>query len=99
MLQHNKKKFDGIFFYINGQTVSNCKLVVNEFNNYFINAAQNLLKDLGNTNNQFPGYLKSPNANSFFLKETEPQEVFKILRELNANKIPRYMWNISKNCS
>ena len=54
-----------------------------DFNNYFINVAQNLLKDLGDTNNQFQDYLKNEHN---FLKETEPQEVFKILRELNAKK-------------
>ena len=48
--------------------------------------AQNLLNDLGDTNNQFQDYLKNPNGHSFFLKETEPKEVFEILRELNAKK-------------
>ena len=38
------------------------------------------------TNNQFQDYLKNPNEHNFFLKETEPQDVSKILRELNAKK-------------
>ena len=59
--------------------------VTNEFKK-FINVAQNLLKDLGDTNNQFQDYLKNLNEHSLFLKETEPEEVFKILRELNAKK-------------
>ena len=59
--------------------------VTNEFKK-FINVAQNLLKDLGDTNNQFQDYLKNLNEYSLFLKETEPEEVFKILRELNAKK-------------
>ena len=86
ILQHNKKKSDDIFLDINGQTVFNHKLVVNKFNNYFINVAQNLLKELGDTNNQFQDYLKNPNEHSFFLKENVAQEFFKILRELNAEK-------------
>ena len=59
--------------------------VTNEFKK-FINVAQNLLKDLGDTNNQFQDYLKNLNEYSLFLKETEPEKVFKILRELNAKK-------------
>ena len=59
--------------------------VTNEFKK-FINVAQSLLKDLGDTNNQFQDYLKNLNEHSLFLKETEPEEVFKILRELNAKK-------------
>ena len=86
ILQHNTKNSDDIFLDINGHTVSNHKLAANKFNNYVINVAQNLLNDLGDTNNQFQDYLKNPNEHSFFLKETEPQEVFEILRELNAKK-------------
>ena len=85
ILQHNKKKSDNIFLDINGETVSNHMSVTNEFKK-FINVAQNLLKDLGDTNNQFQDYLKNLNEHSLFLKETEPEEAFKILRELNAKK-------------
>ena len=49
--------------------------VTNEFKK-FINVAENLLKDLGDTNNQFQDYLKNLNEHSLFLKETEPEEVF-----------------------
>ena len=61
ILQDNKKKSDNIFLDINGQTVANHRLRANEFTNYFITVAQNLLKDLGDTNNQFQDYLKNPN--------------------------------------
>ena len=53
ILQHNEKKSDNIVLDINGQTVSNHKLVANELSNYFIYVAQNLLKGLGGTYNQF----------------------------------------------
>lgn len=59
ILQHNEKKSDNIFLDINGQAVSNHKLVANELSNYFINVAENLLKGLGGTYNQFQNYLKN----------------------------------------
>ena len=37
----------------NGQTITNQSLVADKFNNYFVNVSQNLLKGLGETNNQF----------------------------------------------
>ena len=82
---------------------SNNMSVAIDFNNYFINVAQNLLKDLGDTNNQFQDYLKNEHN---FLKETEPQEVFKILGQLSAkkpqmhtdnNKIIKIAANVLKN--
>ena len=51
------------------------RIVTNKFNKYFINVAQNLLKDLGESSNKFKNYLKKQNENSFFLKEIEPDEI------------------------
>ena len=51
------------------------KMKANKFNSYFINDTQNLLTDLGESNNKFQVYIKNANENSFFLKETEPDEV------------------------
>ena len=48
--------------------------------------AQNLLKNLGETNNKFQDYLKNPNEHSMFLKETDPDEVYKILKNLDVKK-------------
>ena len=62
------------------------KTVTNKFNDYFINVAQNLLKDLGESNNEFQYYLKNPNKHSFFLKEVDPEEVHKLLLKINAKK-------------
>ena len=41
--------------------ISNQKTVANKFNDYFINVAQNVLKDLSESNNEFQDYLKNPN--------------------------------------
>lgn len=78
-MQHSKKKSDR-------QKASNHKLVANDFNSYFINVAENLRKDLRDKSNQFQDYLKNAYERRFFLKETGPQEVFKILRQPNAKK-------------
>ena len=51
------------------------RMKANKFNKYFTNDAQNLLQDLGENNDEFQDYIKSTNENSFFLKETEPDEV------------------------
>ena len=60
--------------------------MANKFNKYFINFAQNLLKDLGESNSKIQDYLKDPNENSFFLKEIEPGEIYKLHQKLNINK-------------
>ena len=45
------------------------KVVSSKFNIYFVNIAQNLLRELGESNNKFQN-LKDPNTRSFFLEET-----------------------------
>ena len=42
--------------------------VASNFNDYFINVSQKLLKNLRKTNNQFQDYLKNPSEHSLFLK-------------------------------
>ena len=49
--------------------------------------AQNLLKNLSETNNKFQDYLKNPNEHIMFLKETDPDEVYKILKNLDVKKV------------
>ena len=34
--------------------------VASKFNNYFVNAVKNLLKDIGQSNNKFQDFLKNP---------------------------------------
>ena len=63
--------------------VTDAKVVANKFNNYFVNDAKNLLKDMGESNNQYQDYLKNPSEHSFFLKEIETIETLKLLKNLN----------------
>ena len=62
---------DDIFLSENGAMITKQRIVAKKFNKYFIDVAENLLKDLGKTNNKFQNYLKNSNENSFFLKEIE----------------------------
>ena len=63
--------------------VTDPNVVANKFNNYFVNDAKNLLKDMGESNNQYQDYLKNPSEHSFFLKEIETIETLKLLKNLN----------------
>ena len=86
LLNRKPNKNDDIVITENGEIICNQRRVSNKFNNYFVNAAHNLLKELGESNNKFQDYLKDPNTHSFFLKETTPAEVQKLLNNLNTRK-------------
>ena len=86
LLQKNKNVKNDILLSEKGLIISHQKTVANKFNDYFINVAQNLLKDLGKSNNEFQDYLKNPNKHSFFLKEVDPEEVHMLLLKLNTKK-------------
>ena len=66
---------DDIFLSQNRAIITEQRIVASKFNKYFINVAQNLLKDLGESNNKFQDYLKNPNKNIFFLKEIELDKI------------------------
>ena len=61
-------------------------MVANKFNKYFANVSQNLLKGLGETNNQLQDYLKNPNKLSFLLRETTLGEVAGELKMFDTKK-------------
>ena len=64
ILNKRSKEHDDIIISENGITISDQKLAGNKFNTYFSNVAQNLLKDLGKTNNKYQDYLKNPSEHS-----------------------------------
>ena len=77
---------DDIFLSQNRAMITEQRIVASKCNKYFINVAQNLLKDLGESNNKFQDYLKNPNKNIFFLKEIELDKIFKLLQEVIIKK-------------
>ena len=54
----------------NGKPITNEKDVANTFNKYFINVADNLTKDLGESDANIHDYLKNPNRNTLFTSPT-----------------------------
>ena len=86
IIQSKRREHGDIFINSDGKIISDNKKIANEFNNYYINVAQNFLKNLGETNNKFQDYLKNPNEHNMFLKETDLDEVYKILKNLDVKK-------------
>ena len=86
ILKNESKINEDIYLSDNGTTLLDTNKVASKFNYYFINVSQNILKNLGKTNNQFQDYLKNPSEHSLFLKETQPGEVLQILKSLNIRK-------------
>ena len=85
-LQKNKTVKNDILLSEKGLIISHQKTVANKFNDYFINVARNLLKDVRESNNEFQDYLKNPNKHSSFLKEVDPEEVHKLLLKISIYK-------------
>ena len=81
------KKCNGksnIFLSENGQIITNQSLVANIFNNHFLNVSYNLLKGLGETNNQYQDQLKIPINIAF--SQTTPDEVAGVLKSFETKK-------------
>ena len=87
LLQKNTNVKNDTLLSEKGLIISHQKTVANKFNDYFINVAQDLLKDLGESNNEFQDYLKNSNKHSFFLTEVDPEEVHKLLLKINTNQV------------
>ena len=75
-----------IFLNSNGTLTTDQQKVANIFNKYFVNAADNLLKDIENPPTKYQDHLKNPNQSSIFLNEVEPGEVCKVLLSLDISK-------------
>ena len=58
LIKFQQKNNDDIVINENGVTICNQKVVSTKINSYFVNVRQNLVKDLGESNNKFQDYLK-----------------------------------------
>ena len=69
---------------IGGKEVKNETKIANEFNKYFSNIADNLVKEIPfiNSRKRFNEYLGSRNAKCIFLNPTNPVEIGKILKSM-----------------
>ncbi len=85
LLNRGRKKQGTIFLEENG-IISDPLKVANKFNNFYLNIADKLCEKIPKVNNKFQDYLKNPNKNKLTLKETTPDEVMKIISNLDGKK-------------
>ena len=86
LLQKGKFKQKSIFIGDNDELTTDPRLVANKFNQYFINVADKLSNKIASKNTKFQDYLKNPNKSNIFLKETTPDEIKSIIKDMNVNK-------------
>ena len=85
LLNRNRKKQSTIYLEENG-LISDSAQIANKFNNYFLNVADNLRAKIPNKSNKYQDYLKNPNKSRFLLKETTPDEILKVINDLDSKK-------------
>ena len=85
LLNRGKKKQGTIFLEENG-LISDPFKVANKFNDYYLSIADKLCEKIPKVNNKFQDFLKNPNRNNLTLKETTPDEIVKIINDLDGKK-------------
>ena len=60
--------------------------VSNKFNDFFLNIAEKLSDKIENKSTKPQDYLKNPNKSRFTLKETIPDDVRKVVNQLDSKK-------------
>ena len=90
LLNRGKKKQGTIFLEENG-LISDPLKVANKFNDFYCNVADKLCKKIPKVNNKFQDYLKKNNKNKLTLKETTPDEVVKIINDLDGKKVVTFI--------
>lgn len=70
-------------FLIRGQSVTDPKVISNEFNNFFVNVGTNLTENIITPQNRtFQEYLTSPSTQQFYFHSVERNDVLKIIDQL-----------------
>ena len=68
---------------INGETLTDCNDICENFNTYFSSIGMNLDAALPSTNNSPLQYMSNPQQNSFYLSPVSPEEIGAIVSNLN----------------
>ena len=84
-MNRSRKKQGTIFLEENG-LISDPFKVANKFNDFYLNVADKLCEKIPKSNNKYQDYLKNPNKNKFTVKETTPDEIWKIIHNLDGKK-------------
>ena len=95
VLRSSKKPLGGKFVDGN-KTFSDSKEIANEFNNFFANIGPSLAASIKHKGKDFNSYLRDQNSYTCFLKPTDVEEIYKVIRNLGNNKSPGHD-NISSN--
>ena len=45
------------------------------------------MENIGKSNNKFQDFLKNPNEHSFFIDESAPEEIMRLIKKLEKKKI------------
>ena len=85
-LLHKGRKKQGTIFLEENGLISDPLQVANKFNNYYLNVADKLCDKIPKISNKFQDYLKNPNKNKLTLNETTPDEIMKIINDLDEKK-------------
>ena len=76
-----------MYINFNGSLITNRRIIISEFNKYFVNIAKNLNSgNRDNENNDFAQFLKNRNEQSIELNEITTYEINSIIKNLNQNK-------------
>ena len=70
----------------NGSMITDPGTITNNFNNYFLNVANEITNKIPRNPKSPLSYLNAPNNNSFFISPTVPDEVSSIIQSLKKNK-------------
>ena len=85
----NKKRSVSFPNYIdfNNQIIIDRRVIVNKFNDYFVNIAKNLNDSKPNTDfNDYRKFIKNRVEHTIFFNEIESHEIDSIINNLNPNK-------------
>ena len=87
----NKKKHENVNtkFNIDGSAVSDCNIVANKFNEYFVNTGPSLADKISLTNDNPINFIKNSPQNSLYLEDVSVNEVSVIIASLK-NSSPGY---------
>ena len=87
-MRHKKKSVSfPNFVEINQQLITDRRIIVNRFNHYFVNIAQNLNNSKPHSDfKDYKIFLKNRVEETMFFSEIESNEIDEIIGDLNPNK-------------
>lgn len=80
-------------FLIKDTSISDPKVIADEFNNFFINIGENLASTVGNASNSnisFKSFLKNKPSSSFSFQEVDENQVLKVIDSLKSKTSSGY---------